>query len=263
MIETIISNLPVYLIVAVRCFAFIRTTPLLSNNAVSRIAKIALAGYVAFLVFPYTYTQGWNVDPYSLEYVLILIAEALIGVLTGFFISVVYATFIAAGQFFTFQMGLGAAEAYDALAQVENPLMGQMFNLIAMLLFLKTRCFQKLFLVGVLKSFQSINAFVIISNQDMLIGFLLKSLGKLFYNGLLIAMPIIGTLFLVSVAMGLLSKAAPQMNLLSEGLPLTILISFFLLYMFLPFMCNFFDAVFDTAFHDFSSLLFNMVKGES
>jgi flagellar biosynthetic protein FliR len=72
---------------------------------------------------------------------------------------------------------------------------------------------------------------------------------------MVIALPIVGTLFLINVAMGLLSKAAPQMNLLSEGFPITILVTFFLLMVSLPFMINVFVQVMGQGFDALEGLL--------
>jgi len=190
---------------------------------------MATAGfYAAFLVLPFAYAEGWNVDPFGLEYLFILIGEIMLGVISGFYISMLFAAFSSAGQFFTYQMGFGASEVYDALSQIENPLMGQYLNLIALVLFLQTGGFQKLFLTGILNSFQSLNAFTLVAHRGDFLTFLLRGLSKLFFDAMVIALPMVGTLFLIAVCMGILSKAAPQMNLLSEGFPITILLPFFL-----------------------------------
>jgi flagellar biosynthetic protein FliR len=60
--------------------------------------------------------------------------------------------------------------------------------------------------------------------------------------------------------MGLLSKAAPQMNLLSEGLPMTILTSFLILVILMPVMCDFFTRSFDTAFFKLENLLTQVTR---
>ena len=109
----------------------ISTTPLLSTRAVPRIAKISLAGLIGFLVMPVAYGSALDVQGFNLDYVLLVVGEALLGVLTGFFISIIFASFSTAGQFFSYQMGFGVSEVYDALAQIENPLMGQFLNFIA------------------------------------------------------------------------------------------------------------------------------------
>lgn len=246
---------PLFFLVSVRIFAMISTTPLLSTRAVPRIAKIALAGLVAFLVMPSAYGTLLDVPGFSAEYVLFAVGEALLGVLTGFFISIIFATFSTAGQFFSYQMGFGVSEVYDALAQIENPLMGQFLNFIAVLIFLQIKGFQTLFLGGVLRSFQSINCFLFIERQELLSSFLLTNLSSLFLNAMIIAMPVMGTLFLVHVSMGLLSKAAPQMNLLSEGFPITILLTFFLLTVSLPLMADFFIRIMNNGFVAFQTLL--------
>jgi flagellar biosynthetic protein FliR len=244
----IVARAPVFFLVAVRIFAMIMTTPLLSIASVPRTAKIALAGLIAMLVMPQAYPEGWNVDAFSLEYFLLVVGEGLVGIITGFFVSMVFATFSSAGQFFSYQMGFGASEVYDALAQIENPLLGQYFNLIAMLVFLQIHGFQTLFLGGILRSFQSINCFSLIHAQQAFLGFFLTGLTNLFLNAMIIALPVVGTLFLIHVSMGLLSKAAPQMNLLSEGFPITILVTFFLLVISLPLMINLFVQVMGQGF---------------
>lgn len=144
---------PLFFLVGVRIFAMIATTPLLSTRAVPRTAKIALAGLTAFLVFPSVSGYPPFIEGFNLEYLLLLTGEALLGILTGFFISIIFATFSTAGQFFSYQMGFGASEVYDALAQIENPLMGQFLNFIAVLIFLQIKGFQTLFLGGILRSF--------------------------------------------------------------------------------------------------------------
>ncbi|HPX27434.1 MAG TPA: flagellar biosynthetic protein FliR [Treponemataceae bacterium] len=259
MLQDLVNNAPSFLLVAARCAALIMTVPLLSTRAVSRVAKIALAGYIAFIAYPIAFNDLWQTEQYkiaeglfngafSLQYLMLLIGEVMIGVITGFYVSIIFAAFSSAGQFFTFQMGFGASEVYDSLSQVENPLMGQYLNLIAMIVFIQVKGFQNLFLGGIFRSFGTINAFTLVNHRDQFLSFMLTSLSSLFFDAMLIALPMVGTLFLVTVTMGILSKAAPQMNLLSEGLPITIITAFFLLTLILPHMVDFFIQSFDRAF---------------
>jgi flagellar biosynthetic protein FliR len=260
MLDIIVANAPVFLLVAVRCFALIQTLPLLSAKTVPRVARVALAGYIAFLVLPRAISAGWDVDPYSLDYLLLLIGEGLIGIITGFYITLIFSTFSSAGQFFTYQMGFGASQVYDALSQVENPLMGQYLNLIAMLMFLESGGFQKIFLGGVLRSFQSFNAYALVAHREDFMNFLLGGLSNLFLDAMIIAMPLIGTLFLIAICMGILSKAAPQMNLLSEGLPITIMVAFLLLMYLMPVMCTAFINLFNQSFTKIEDLIIAVGK---
>ena len=261
MLERIVDTAPLFLLVAVRCFAMIRTAPLLSSSAVPGVAKIALAGFSAYLVLPSVEFYAQTIDSYNITYIFLLLGEGLIGVITGFYITMIFAAFSSAGQFFSLQMGFSAAESYDALSQVENPLMGQYLNLIAMLIFLQVKGFQTLFVTGITKSFTALNAFSLIAGREDFLAFMLKGLTELFLDAMMIALPMIASLFLVTTSMGILSKAAPQMNLLSEGLPITILVSFFLLTQLLPVMTSYFGVLFERAFNKLGTLFTSFMVG--
>lgn len=265
MLDKILLQAPVYLLVFVRCFALICVLPMFSMRSTSRMAKVALAGYMAFFIFgsvdfsvynPYIGEDG----AFSLQYILLLVGEGLIGVIIGFYITIIFSAFSAAGQFLAFQMGLSAASSYDSLSQVENPLMGQFFNLVAMLVFIQTQWFQRLFLGGLVTSFQTLNAVNIVNNQNHLLRFMLSGLTNLFADALVIALPVMGTLFLITICTGLLTKAAPQMNLLSEGFPIMILVAFAIIAFVMPNIIDFFIRSFNKGFADLERL-FTEISG--
>lgn len=242
------KNAGVFFLCFARIFSLFLTTPLISIRSVSRVAKIALALLISFIVFPQVTAITFTGDVFSLNYMLLLLGEVLLGVLTGFFLTIIFSVFGTAGQFFSYQMGFAASSVYDALSQVENPLVGQYFNFLAILIFLQVNGFQKLFLGGILRSLQSVNCFIFIEHQEAVSGLFIKFLSLLFYYAMIIALPVMGTLFLIHIGMGLLTKAAPQMNLLSEGFPITILLTFGLLYLLLPSLMNLFEAIIDNSF---------------
>src|SRR5574344_1342773 len=252
MIDSIVAHAPVFLLIAVRCFALLMTLPLFSMRSVPRTAKIALAGYMAYLIMPFTNFStiyGAYISPsgqFDLTYIALLTGEAMIGVIMGFYITIIFSAFSTAGQFFAFQMGLSASEVYDSLSQVENPLMGQYLNLIAMLIFLQNHWFQKLFLKGLVGSFHSMNVFTLLNAKEKIVRFLVGGLSQLFADALVISLPILGTLMLVTVCMAILSRAAPQMNLLSEGFSIMLLIAFFLITALIPQLCDFFERSFNS-----------------
>lgn len=266
MINFIINQAPLFLLIFARTSGLIFTLPLLSTRTVSRIAKIALAGYMSFILIPSAvfssygfYVTGDGV--FSIYYIFLLIGEVMIGVIIGFFVSMIFAAFSTAGQFFAFQMGFSAASAFDSLSQVENPLMGQYFNFIGILVFLQNQWFQKIFIRGLSKSLNSLNAISLVENREGIVKFLLKGLTNLFSDALVISLPIIGTLLLITVCTGLLSKAAPQMNLLSEGFPIMLIVSFIILFFLIPFLCSFFVRAFNTGFSDLINFIESFSKG--
>lgn len=256
MLDQVLSQAPSFLLAAVRCFSLLMTLPLFSMRNVPSSARVALTAFMAFNIFGSADFSAYGIflspeQTFTAEFIILLAGEALLGIITGFYISIVFSAFSAAGQFFAFQMGFSASEVYDALSQVENPLMGQYLNLIAMLVFMQTGLFQKLFLGGLVSSFKTLNAYSIVNamaSGAFLPRFFMRSLTELFANALVISLPIMGTLSLITISTGILSKAAPQMNLLSEGFPVMLLVSFFILTALMPSLIDAFARSFDGGF---------------
>lgn len=264
--DKVLLQAPVFLLIFVRCFGMIMTLPLFSMRSISRIAKVALAGYMAFFIFGASdlsfYLDALNDEgTSSMIYFLYLVGEGLIGITFGFLITLMFSAFSSAGQFVAFQMGFGAASAYDSLSQIENPLMGQFFNLMAMLVFMQTKWFQKLFLGVLSTSFQTVNIFNMVEQRQTVINFLLKGLTNLFADALIISLPVMGTLLLITLCTGLLTKAAPQMNLLSEGFPIMILVAFYVIFTFIPGLTDFFVRSFSSGFADIQNLFIQLSGG--
>jgi len=284
----VISNIldygPVFLLIAVRAFAMIQTAPLLSSEAIPRAAKFALAGMAAFTVLPTAeifavegtpagemgvagvgavavpqlgglhLITDLRYEPFSFQFLLLVIGEAIIGIILGFFLTVIFAAFTTAGQFFSLQMGFAASAAFDPLAQVENPLIGQFLHLIAMMVFLVIGGFRELFLGGFWRSVQSLSVLALIEGREPVVSMMATGLSRLFMDAIVISLPMLGTLFLVSLTTGLISKAAPQINILSEGFPIAIMVGYVVLFASLPFMVEAFAGVINSAFASIQEL---------
>ena len=253
MIETgilneILTYAPAFLLIAVRAFAMMQASPLLSSDAIPMVAKFALAGFAAYAAFPSALVRDWVLAPFGLGFVFLIIGEALIGIIIGFYINIIFAAFTTAGQFFSLQMGFGASETFDPLSQIENPLMGQYLNLVAMLVFIGIEGFRELFLGGFWRSLQTINVMSLIEGRERIVGVMLAGLSRLFLDAIIISLPILGTLFLTSLSTGLISKAAPQINILSEGFPVSITVAFIMIYTTLPFMIEAFGRIINYGF---------------
>jgi flagellar biosynthesis protein FliR len=262
---------PVFLLIAVRALAMIEVAPLLSSEAIPQTAKIALAGLTAFAVIPtaeifmaansphgiVTLPGGTLSDlrseTFNLRFFLLIIGEGIIGLILGFFLMIIFSAFSTAGQFFSLQMGFGASETFDPLSQIENPLMGQYLNIVSMLVFVAIGGFTMLF-EGFWRSVQSINIIYLIEGREPVVKMIVSGLSRLFLDAMIISLPILGTLFLTSLTTGLISKAAPQINILSEGFPISISVAFLLILASLPYMVDAFIHVINSGFNSIETL---------
>jgi flagellar biosynthetic protein FliR len=270
-LQNILTFGPAFLLIAARALAMIEVAPLLSSDAIPQAAKLALAGLVAFAVLPTAEVffaansqsglvtlPGGSVsdlryETFSLRFILLLIGEGIIGIIIGFYMTVIFAAFSTAGQFFSLQMGFGASETFDPLSQIENPLMGQFLNLVSMLIFVTIGGFHTL-ITGFWRSVQSLNVVSIVEGREPVVMMMVKGLTNLFSDAMVISLPILGTLFLTSLTTGLISKAAPQINILSEGFPISISVAFLLLWASLPFMTETFKHLIESGFKDIETL---------
>ena len=253
-INEILAGGPAFLLIAVRAFAMIQVAPLLNSEAIPRVAKIALAGFAAYTAFSSALISDWVIAPFGLSFIFLVIGEALIGIIIGFYLVIIFAAFVTAGQFFSLQMGFGASETFDPLSQIENPLLGQYLNIVAMLVFVTIDGFRELFVGGFWRSLQTINVINLVEGREHIVSMVLAGLSRLFMDALVIALPILGTLFLISLSTGLISKASPQINILSEGFPIAIIVAWLLIWSALPFMTEMFSRIIGSGFQTLQTL---------
>lgn len=247
-LDRLVTDAQLFFLLFARVIAMLQFAPLLSSGSIPRLAKVALSLLAAALVFPMVQQSGYPLPDNGLAYAFLVIGEGMVGIIMGFMLAIVYAAFQTAGQMFSLQMGFGASQVFDPLAQIEIPLLGQFLNIVAMFVFVFTAGFQKIFLTGVYYSFQSVRAAdLVLLREDILLS-MIDSLSALFENALIISFPILGTLFLVQVVMGLLAKAAPQMNLLMLGFPLSIGVAYIILLVTVPFLMQAFDRLIGVGF---------------
>jgi flagellar biosynthetic protein FliR len=247
-IDAVAASSQLFLLAFARVFALLATAPLISSRSIPALARVGLALMVTALVFPGLAAGGYPIPDTGLAYVLLLVGEAMVGIITGFFLVLVFATFQLAGQMFSLQMGFGASQVFDPLSQIQIPLMGQFLNIVAMLIFVNTAGFVKLFLVGIHRSFERMRAVDLVLIHEDIGRQVMMRLSGLFQDALVIAFPILGTLVLVYVTMGLLAKAAPQMNLLVLGFPISIGITFVVLLVGMPFLAEAMDEIITDGF---------------
>lgn len=246
--QVLAENAPVYFLVFTRIFLFLSIAPLLSSQAVPVLARLVLAGSVALVIIQ-------SMSPYpipdtGLGYVLLLMGEGLLGIIGGFFVVILLSVFQLAGQYLSLPMGFSASQVLDPLAQVEIPLVGQFFNLLAMSVFLSTEGIRRLFFIALKNSFESLRAVDIAGITEDIAFFMVKGLASLFVQSLIISLPIMSILFLVMISLGLVAKSAPQMNVLILGFPISIGVSYIIILLLMPALMMAFSAVIDWTLHN-------------
>lgn len=202
-----------------RVLAVFTAAPLFSSRAFPLRLRIGLALLIAFAAQPSLDGQP-VVSITGPEASGAVMQQLGIGLAIGFTVRLIFAAVELAGEVVGFQMGLGFASFFDPSLNSQSSAVAQLFGQMASFLFIVMNG-HLLVLMAVIKSF---NAFPLDQNfltalQQMRI----FDLGAdLFASGLWIALPMIGMLMFVNLALGIVSRVAPQMNIYAIGFPITL-----------------------------------------
>ncbi|MEG0259002.1 MAG: flagellar biosynthetic protein FliR [Lysinibacillus sp.] len=224
----LMPQITVFLLVLVRVTAFFVTAPLLSYRTIPVQVRITLAFVLAWMMY---YTI--DVEPFVLngEYILLVLKEALIGVLLGLIGYIIMSAIQIAGSFIDFQMGFAIANIIDPQTGAQSPLIGQFFNTLSLLLLLAIDG-HHLILDGIYYSYQFLpmdQGFPNFQNEAYM-DFIITTFTAVFAIAFQMAAPVVATLFLVDLALGIIAKTVPQMNIFVVGFPIKIGVSFLVLF---------------------------------
>jgi len=208
-----------------RVSGFVLTAPAASEMVVPRLVKIVLILALSFLLGPLVEAPT-GLSIFSAAGMLAAVLELLIGVSIGMVVQLTFEALVFAGQSISLTMGLGFATLVDPQRGAQVPVLGQMFMIFGTLIYLSIN--GHLMLLGALaESFHTLPIGAHIG-QDFLLSVVLWG-ARVFDTGLLIALPAVIALVIVNLALGVVTRAAPQLNLFGIGFTITLLSGFFVL----------------------------------
>lgn len=171
------------------------------------------------------------VDPLSLDGVLITFQQFMIGVAMGFFVVMAFNAVTMAGEAIAITMGLGFALMNDPQNGAQVPMLSQFYLVLAMLLFLALDGHHAVLML-LNSSFVLLPVGAPLSADALWI--LLRWGGTMFFGSLAIALPALAAMLTVNIIMGIITRAAPQLNIFSVGFPITMTVGFFAIMLTLP-----------------------------
>ena len=216
-----------------RILGMITAAPIFGNNAVPARVKVMLGVMLAMIIAP-TVPAAPAVEPLSWAGLLILTQEMLVGVAIGFSIRVVFAAVEMAGEISSLTMGLGFATFFDPNTRGRSSAISQFLSLVATMAFLAVDAHLVL-LSALVESFSTLPI-----SATPVYGGGFKQMadwgGAIFSTGVQLSLPIVGALLITNVALGVLTRAAPQLNLFGIGFPITLGVGLLVIAMTLPYL---------------------------
>lgn len=208
-----------------RVLGVISTAPILGDSTIPMRAKLGLGLVLTLIIMP-TIPEIPQFEIFSLQGLLILVQQIIIGVAMGFSVRLVFAAVGMAGQMIGMTMGLGFATFFDPQTQGQNTAVSQFLSMLLMLIFLSLD--GHLMIVTALTD--SFVTMPIAMGSQSIEPVKIAMWGQsIFTTGMLLALPAIAALLITNMALGVLTRTAPQLNLFGIGFPLTLSIGFLVL----------------------------------
>lgn len=216
-----------------RILGFFMAEPLFSSRSIPRRAKVIMGIMLTIMISPLLPPMP-VIPVISGAGLLVLMHQVLIGLAMGYMMRLMLTAVEMAGFFISSQMGLGFAMFFDPQHSGQVPTISRLLSLLVLLLLMAMNG-HHLMLSTLIDSFK---VFPITADGLPLISYrmLAEWGGQVFSLGLLLSMPVMAALLIANVAMGIMTRAAPQFNVFSFGFPLTITIGFVVLYFMMPYL---------------------------
>jgi len=235
-----------------RVAALASVAPVLGARTLPRRVRLMLVLALTWAVLPLAPPVP-AVEPLSPTGVLIAAQQILIGLSMGFVLRLVFAALELGGHMIATQMGLGFASLVDPQNGSQTPLLSQFYSLLGTLVFLSLN--GHLLLVQLLvDSFRTLPVAAVGVDRDAL-WVLATWASRTFAGAVLISLPAVASLLVVNLAFGVMTRAAPQLNIFAVGFPITLILGLLILLYNLPGMLYQLNGLFDEAFRTIGQLI--------
>jgi flagellar biosynthetic protein FliR len=244
--------LSVFLWPLARILAVIAVAPFFSNQSTPGTVKIGLGAALTLMIAPVLPAMP-DIQVSSTAGLFILAQQVLIGTGIGFVFRLVIAVIEMTGEAISMTSGLGFAAFYDPQSQSQSGVIRQFLVILTTTLFISLD--GHLLLISTLvESFNSLP----ITATPVSTGFTRQIVhwgGNIFKTGVHLALPIIAAMLIANMALGILTRAAPQLNLFAIGFPFTLGIAFVVLLFVVPLLATPLDNLFNEGFLELRKIL--------
>ena len=219
-----------YVLPFLRIAGLVMVAPVFGARMVSMRVRLALCAAMTYIVVPLL-PAGPSLEPLGLAAMLVAAQEVMIGIAMGFTVQMVFDALVIGGQTMAMSMGLGFAMLVDPQRGVSVPVLSQFLVIMGILVFLALNGHLALLrllvdsftLLPVGEGFSRAGLFSVVQwGTDMFMG------------ALRIALPGVIALLVVNTAFGVMSRAAPTLNLFAVGFPVALLLGFIILVLNIP-----------------------------
>ena len=225
-----VEHLEFYLLILIRISSFVLAAPIFSYQTIPMKVKLALSivlSIVAIQVVPVVELDYTGIIGYS----ALVIQESLVGLVLGFMCNACVYIVSFAGQLMDIEIGLSMANMFDPLTRIQVSVTGNIYTYLLMLVMVVTNM-----------RYFNIGRAVFSGN---LVETAIDFMANYFMIGFRIVLPVFACMLVINVVLGVLTRAAPQMNMFVIGLQMKVMVGILILLIILPTLPMVTNFVFD------------------
>ena len=255
----IFNNADMFLLIMVRMLGFFVIMPIFSGSSIPSVARIGVAGAFSIVIYTTGAYTGYTVFFHEsvVEFALMAISEFLIGFTQAYIVYIMFSMLYFVGQMLDQDIGFSMVSILDPVSQIQVPIIGNLLFMLAMVMMIMSgglnllmgAFFQSFHLAPVgsvwfFEPYQAVSQYVV------------QAIIASFHMGLQIAMPVVGAIMVINLALGMLLKSMPQMNMFVVGMPLKLILGLSMLIILLPVFANVTRTLVDVAFDSIETIIF-------
>lgn len=237
-------DLEYFLLILTRISCFVFVAPFFSMRNTPMRIRVGISFFTAMLLYqslaPAVVVEYGTV----LEYAVIVIKEAIVGLLVGLGASICTAIMNFAGAIADMETGLSMVTLMDPSSREQSSITGVFYQYVLMLLMIATGMYRYLF-AALADTFTLIPVNGAVFHGDRLVDAMLQFLEDYIIIGFRIVLPIFCTILLLNAVLGVLAKVSPQMNMFAVGLQLKILVGLGVFYLTANMLPGIADFIFE------------------
>jgi flagellar biosynthetic protein FliR len=243
-----------FVFVTVRIGAIVFALPFLGSRNLPAPLKILFIFLLSYGLYPAVQQQG-IVIPLTLPHLtLFIVGELLIGLTIGFVVQTLFAGIRMGGEFVSQQMGLSMASLFDPQNGVQNSVIAQFYYTLAVVLFFTMQT-HHWFIYAMAESLHRVPLLGFLMSKTVVSGVILR-IENLFIMAIKIGAPVISVLLMTTLALGILTRMVPQMNLFALSFPVSLTVGFVMIGFALPYVMQ----QVQTLLHQLGRELFFMIR---
>jgi flagellar biosynthesis protein FliR len=246
----------VFVLVMIRISGLMVSAPVLGSANFPARGKIGLAILIALMITPAVEQLNEPLPDELLTLGLMATFELAIGLLMGFFMTLVFAAVQVAGQVVDMLSGFALMNVFNPALETQVPIFGFFLYIVAAL-YLLVIDGHLLIIRAIVGSFETMPLGELTLRPEVL-GQISRWGSLMFVDGLLIAAPVAGALLLAYMTMGLMGRVVPQIHLFVVGFPFTIALALLMMGLFVGVYVEVLDEIFYRMFKGVSTLMRGM-----